>query len=150
MGNMCRSPTAEAVFAHCVAEADLSRHFLIDSAGTHVGHTGDPPDERARRAAARRGYDMGRIRTRAVQKTDFEKFHYLLAMDDRNLTSLTKDCPQDHVGKLALLMSYSSSATPTGVPDPYYGGPQGFERVLDMVEDAAQGLLRHIRIEQRL
>jgi len=145
MGNLCRSPTAQAVFTHWVAEAGLAQQIVIDSAGTRVSHVGDPPDERAKRAAAKRGYDMRRIRTRAVQKTDFERFHYLLAMDDKNMSVLAQDCPDDHLTKLALLMSYATAGSGISVPDPYYGGAHGFERVLDMVEDAAQGLLRHIR-----
>ena len=150
MGNLCRSPTAEAVFTHYVNEAGLAKRILIDSAGTHVHTAGDPPEERARRAALKRGYDMNRSRTRRVHAADFIRFDYLLAMDDSNLSLLTRNCPQEYAAKLALLMSYGASAQPIPVPDPYYGGPQGFERVLDMVEDAAQGLLRHIRSQHFL
>ena len=150
MGNLCRSPTAAAVFAYHVADAGLEQHIMIDAAGTHVYDAGDPPDERAKRAAAKRGYDLSRLRTRAVRKTDFERFHYVLAMDDKNLAKLAKDCPQDHAKKLALLMQYGKPGATLFVPDPYYGGMQGFERVLDMVEDATQGLLRHIRQQHQL
>jgi len=150
MGNLCRSPTAEAVFTHYVNDAGLARQIVIDSAGTHVSHTGDPADERAKRAALKRGYDMSRSRTRPVHSADFARFDYVLAMDENNLSSLARDCPETYAERLALLMSYSTSAQSTSVPDPYYGGPQGFQRVLDMVEDAAQGLLRHIRSHHQL
>ena|SRR5688572_3055592 len=150
MGNLCRSPTAEAVFAHHVAKAGLEKRIGIESAGTHVGHAGDPADERAKRAAAKRGYDMSRCRTRPLHDRDFERFEYLLAMDDRNLEMLAHDCPPEHSEKLKLFMAYGMAGTTLSVPDPYYGGVQGFERVLDMVEDAAQGLLRHLRHQHRL
>src|SRR5688572_15007921 len=142
MGNLCRSPTAETVFAHHVTKAGLEKRILIESAGTHVGHAGDPADERAKRVAAKRGYDMSRCRTRPLLDKDFERFEYLLAMDERNLEVLARDCPSEHAEKLKLFMSYGSMGEALSVPDPYYGGAQGFDRVLDMVEDAAQGLLR--------
>ena len=150
MGNLCRSPTAQAVLLDKAAEAGLKTQLLIESAGTHVSHTGDPPDERARRAAAKRGYDMSWSRTRRVRDDDFLRFDYVLAMDENNLLNLAKNCPAEHAEKLALFMSYGSAGMAQSVPDPYYGGPQGFERVLDMVEDAAQGLLRHIRSRHNL
>ncbi len=150
MGNICRSPTAEAVFKHVVNEAGLSARIRSDSAGTHAYHIGDPPDARAQRHAAKRGYDLSASRARRVEAADFERFDYVLAMDENNLSLLTRDCPNGYAGKLALLMSYGMQAEPIAVPDPYYGGPQDFEHVLDMAEDAAQGLLRHIRIRHRL
>ena len=150
MGNICRSPTAEAVFKHVVNEAGLSARIRSDSAGTHAYHIGDPPDARAQRHAAKRGYDLSALRARRVEAADFERFDYVLAMDENNLSLLTRDCPNEYAGKLALLMSYGMQAEPIAVPDPYYGGPQDFEHVLDMAEDAAQGLLRHIRIRHRL
>jgi protein-tyrosine phosphatase len=145
MGNLCRSPTAEAVFRHCVAEARLTSSFAIDSAGTHASHNGDPPDARAQRFASQRGYDLSKLRTRQLMREDFVRFDYLLAMDDNNLAAMRQASPAEHTGKLSLLMTYSTSGVATGIPDPYYGGAHGFERVLDMVEDAAQGFLRHIR-----
>jgi len=145
MGNICRSPTAEAVFRHYAVEGGLEQHIRIDSAGTHGYHIGDPPDDRAQRHAARRGYDLSALRARQVLRDDFARFDYLLAMDDSNLSLLRRDCPREHLSKLALLMQYGARGEAVAVPDPYYGGTQGFERVLDMVEDAAQGLLRHIR-----
>ncbi|MBM3344481.1 MAG: low molecular weight phosphotyrosine protein phosphatase [Betaproteobacteria bacterium] len=143
--NICRSPMAQAVFAHHAAQAGYATQLIIESAGTHVGRSGDPPDARAKRAAAMRGYDMSRCRTRAVHNKDFERFDYVLAMEQRNLDVLSQDCPLEHGGKLQLLMTYGAAGEARSVPDPYYGGMPGFERVLDMVEDAAQGLLRHIR-----
>jgi protein-tyrosine phosphatase len=150
MGNLCRSPTAQAVFAHYVAQARLSKHILIESAGTHVGRSGDPADARAVRAALRRGYDMSRLRTRPLRASDYQRFDYLLAMDEKNLGHLAQHCPQESLEKLSLLMLYGAAGEAISVPDPYYGAGQGFERVLDMVEDAAQGLLRHIRKQNTL
>jgi protein-tyrosine phosphatase len=148
MGNLCRSPTAEAVFRHYVAEARLTSSFSIDSAGTHVSHNGDPADARAQRFASQRGFDLSKLRTRQLMREDFARFDYLLGMDDSNLAAMTRASPAEHTGKLSLLTNYSTSGVATGIPDPYYGGGQGFERVLDMVEDAAQGFLRHIRTER--
>ena len=150
MGNLCRSPTAEAVFAQQVASARLKRAVRVASAGTHVGIRGDPADLRAVRAAARRGYDMSRARTRPLQLADFRRFDYLLAMDQKNLVQLQHDCPRSDTPTLELFTAYGTAGEAIGIPDPYYGAPQGFERVLDMVEDAAQGLLRHIREQYSL
>jgi len=145
MGNICRSPTAEAVFKHYVGEAQLSQHIASDSAGTHDYHIGEPPDKRAQQTAHGRGYDMSRLRARQVSKSDFVEFDYVLAMDEHNLHLLKAECPPEHTHKILLFMEFSASGGRRNVPDPYYGGPQGFEHVLDMVEDAAQGLLRHIQ-----
>ena len=150
MGNLCRSPTAEAAFRHYVAEARMGSNFVIDSAGTHVSHNGDPPDERAQRFALKRGYDLSKLRTRQLTQEDFARFDYLLAMDDKNLAAMTRASPAEHANKFSLLMTYGARGEAIGVPDPYYGGAQGFERVLDMVEDAAQGFLRHIRTQHGL
>lgn len=149
-GNLCRSPTAHAVFAQRVEEARLSKRIRVASAGTHVGRNGDPADARAIQAAARRGYDMSRLRTRALRQADCRHFDYLLAMDEGNLTHLVRVCPPSYQDKLALLMTYGAARAAIAVPDPYFGAGQGFERVLDMVEDAAQGLLRHIRERNEL
>ncbi|MDE2309669.1 MAG: low molecular weight phosphotyrosine protein phosphatase [Betaproteobacteria bacterium] len=145
MGNICRSPTAEAVFRACVEEAGLVRHILIDSAGTHDYHIGEPPDTRTQRAAQQRGYDMSALRGRQVGLPDFTRFDYVLAMDRANLAILQRLCPQPQRGRLGLFLEYASRHEEREVPDPYYGGADGFERVLDMVEDAAEGLLAHIR-----
>lgn len=144
MGNICRSPTAEAVFRHFVENAGMSRHVLIDSAGTHDYHIGDPPDARTQRAAQQRGYDMSSLRGRQFGAEDFERFDYVLAMDHANLAIL-KRLAQQGGGNPHLFLDYARSHAEREVPDPYYGGVEGFERVLDMVENAAQGLLQHIR-----
>jgi protein-tyrosine phosphatase len=145
MGNICRSPTADAVFKHQVKAAGLEKHIYVDSAGTHAYHIDEPPDKRAQKAAQKRGYNMQELRARAVELNDFEEFHYILAMDKNNLAILQDRCPHQYTHKLGLLMSYSSQWDRyQEVADPYYGGSHGFELVLDLVEDANQGLLRHI------
>ncbi|MCL6555594.1 MAG: low molecular weight phosphotyrosine protein phosphatase [Burkholderiales bacterium] len=145
MGNICRSPTAEAVFRAHLEEAGLHHHVEVDSAGTHDYHIGQPPDARARAAGLRRGYRMDHLRGRQVSERDFERFDYVLAMDMDNLEHLVRLCPQTHAHKLSLFMEYARNFREREVPDPYYGGPAGFEQVLDMVEDASRGLLEHIR-----
>ncbi|MGH8700271.1 MAG: low molecular weight protein-tyrosine-phosphatase [Burkholderiales bacterium] len=144
MGNICRSPMAEGVFKHQVKQAGLDGIIASDSAGTHDYHIGEPPDPRAQQAASRRGYDLGALRGRQVSRGDFGDFDYLLAMDEANLRVLQRLCPSQHAHKLKLFMEFSTSPAPREVPDPYYGEEQGFERVLDMVEQAAQGLLDHL------
>lgn len=145
MGNICRSPTAEAVFRKRVEEESLAQHIFIDSAGTHDYHIGDPPDARTQRAALTRGYDMSKLRGRQVGREDFGRFDYVLAMDGNNLAILNHLRPQDTQSHLGLFLEFAERHSEREVPDPYYGGAEGFERVLDMVEDAAQGLLDHIR-----
>ena len=145
MGNICRSPTAEAAFRARVEEAGLIQQVLIDSAGTHDYHVGAPPDTRAQRAALKRGYDMSMLRGRQVVVDDFVRFDYVLAMDQDNLSILKRMCPPSQLHRIALFLSYATSHEQREVPDPYYGGADGFDRVLDMVEDAAEGLLAHIR-----
>ena len=145
MGNICRSPTAEGVFKHFVAEAGLAKHILSDSAGTHDYHIGEPPDPRAQEAAVRRGYDLGSLRGRQVSPRDFSDFDYVLAMDETNRRELERLCPPRDAHKLKLFMSFAGDPVLREVPDPYYGGTQGFDQVLDMVELAARGLLKHLR-----
>lgn len=146
MGNICRSPTAEAVFRRQVKTAGFDQAIDIDSAGTHDYHIGDPPDERAQNAAVQRGYDMRGLRARQVQMKDFEVFHHILAMDEDNLALLKQRCPPQHCHKLGLLLQHSKKFVERKeVPDPYYGGRQGFEEVLDMLEEVGQELLEHIR-----
>lgn len=145
MGNICRSPTAEAVFRRYVEQEGLAERFLIDSAGTHDYHIGDAPDARTQRAAGQRGYDMSQLRGRQVAAEDFRNFDYLLAMDEANLEILRGVRPRDAQSHLGLFLEFAEWHTEREVPDPYFGGADGFERVLDMVEDAAAGLLRHIR-----
>ena len=144
-GNICRSPMAEGVFKHHVKRAGLDGIIASDSAGTHDYHVGEPPDPRAQRAAGRRGYDLSTQRGRQVSRADFDEFDYLLAMDQTNLRVLERLCPSQHGHKLKLFMEFGADDALREVPDPFYGGDQGFERVLDMVEEAAQGLLRHLR-----
>jgi protein-tyrosine phosphatase len=146
MGNICRSPTAEGVFKRHVAEAGLEAHVLSDSAGTHDYHVGDPPDSRAQHAASRRGYDLSALRGRQVSRSDFAEFDYVLAMDEANLLVLTRLCPPPHAHKLKLFMEFGPDSHLREVPDPYYGGAQGFERVLDLVEHASLGLLAHVKL----
>ena len=145
MGNICRSPTAEAVFRHYVENAGLSEYILIDSAGTHDYHVGDPPDSRAQSSAQQRGYDMSKLRGRQVEAGDSRRFDYVLAMDRANLAILQRITPPDSTTQPRLFLEYARHHQEREVPDPYFGGMDGFEQVLDMVEDAAQGLLEDIR-----
>lgn len=145
MGNICRSPTAEGVFKQVVAKAGLVEYILSDSAGTHDYHVGEQPDSRSQRAAAKRGYDIALLRGRQVDRRDFDEFDYVLAMDETNLRLLRQLCPPPHAHKLKLFLEFSGDPSLREVPDPYYGGAQGFERVLDLAEQAAHGLLDHLR-----
>lgn len=145
MGNICRSPTAEAVFRRYVAREGLADSIHIDSAGTHDYHIGDAPDARTQRVASQRGYDMSQLRGRQVEEVDFAHFDYVLAMDEANLSILKRLRPSDTKCHLGLFLEFAEHHAEREVPDPYYGGAQGFEHVLDLVEDAANGLLNHIR-----
>lgn len=144
MGNICRSPTAEGIFRHLVQAKGLESRILIDSAGTHGYHAGDPPDPRAAAAAAKRGYDLSGIRGRSVLPADFMEFDYILAMDSENLVFLRALKPDGAPTDAKLFLEFSRRFTEREVPDPYYGGPQGFDRVLDLIEDAAAGFLEHL------
>jgi protein-tyrosine phosphatase len=150
MGNICRSPTAEAVFRHLVEKEGMDDLIHVDSAGTHDYHIGDPPDPRTQRAAKQRGYDMSGLRGRQVEVADFAQFDYVLAMDEGNLDILKRLRPADTQSHLGLFLEFAEHHSEREVPDPYYGGVQGFERVLDLVEDAAIGLLRHIQSQHVL
>jgi protein-tyrosine phosphatase len=145
MGNICRSPTAEGVFAKRLQDAGLDALVEVDSAGTHAYHVGEPPDPRAQRTAEKRGIALAHIKARRVSGADFERFDYLLAMDRDNLQRLEAICPVGTEEKLRLFLSFASQLGFDEVPDPYYGGVAGFERVLDMTEMAADGLLEEIR-----
>jgi len=145
MGNICRSPTAQGVFESVVDEADLNRHIKIDSAGTHAYHVGEGPDRRAMQAAAKRGFELGGQRARRVEEADFTRFDYVLAMDSSNLDDLLSMCPQQYRGKVRLFLEFAENPLQQDVPDPYYGGGQGFERVLDLIEAGSRGLLADIR-----
>ncbi len=145
MGNICRSPSAEGVLRHYLELAGLARIISVDSAGTHGYHSGEPPDPRAQRAAARRGIDLSAQRARCVQPRDFDEFDLILAMDRDNLNALQRECPPHRRQKLALFTRYSARNPNADIPDPYYGGPDGFDRVLDMLEDAVRGLVDELR-----
>lgn len=145
MGNICRSPTAEIVFRYQAKISGLEEIVLVDSAGTHDYHTGESPDGRAQKLAKQHGYDMKGLRARQFNAEDFNTFHYILAMDKHNLAILNYACPPQHKYKLGMLMEYSRKFSEyEEVPDPYFGGHQGFERVLKMIEDASEGLLHKI------
>ncbi|RFA24550.1 phosphotyrosine protein phosphatase [Alkalilimnicola ehrlichii] len=144
MGNICRSPTAEGVFRHKVKQRGLGDRFVWDSAGTHSYHIGKAPDRRAQIAARRRGIEIGDLRARQVSVKDFENFHWVLAMDMANYEALQAIQPSGSRGRLHLFLEFARNFTDREVPDPYYGGDSGFEYVLDLVEDAADGLLQAI------
>jgi protein-tyrosine phosphatase len=146
LGNICRSPTAEGVMRHLLREARMDGHITVDSAGTGDWHLGDAPDERAQRAAAKRGYDLSALRGRQIAVPDFERFDLLIAMDDANLAALRQICPPDQRDKLRLLMEFVPEsdrrwAGEREVVDPYFGDAAGFEQVLDQCEVACRGLL---------
>ncbi len=142
MGNICRSPTAEAVFRKKAANKGLS--IDIDSAGTIGTHAREKPDHRAIKAGEARGYDFSGIKARKVTENDFSKFDLVLAMDDSNLNNLKSVSPQEYHHKIKLFLSYGAAFDETEVPDPYYGGAGGFRYVLDLVEDASDGLIAQI------
>jgi len=144
MGNICRSPMAEGMFRKAINEAGLDRHVAADSAGTHAYHVGDAPDLRAQQAVRRRGADISQLRGRKVADEDFDAFDYILVMDGDNYSKLIERAPAHHHGKIRRLLSFSRKYPNLDVVDPYYGGPQGFEENLDMIEDAVQGLIREI------
>ncbi|MEA3638851.1 MAG: low molecular weight protein-tyrosine-phosphatase [Lamprobacter sp.] len=148
MGNICRSPTAQGVFTKLVIEEGLSPLIEVDSAGTHAYHVGEPPDPRARDTAQRRGIDLSRQRARRAVAEDFERFDYVLAMDQDNHRALSSLCPPGFEDRLKLFMDYAPHLKIREVPDPYYGGANGFEVVFDMVDEAARGLLEAIRRER--
>ena len=144
MGNICRSPTAEGVFRRIVEQAGLASDVDIDSAGTHAYHVNEPADRRAAAAAERRGYSLEGIRARRVSAADFERFDYIVAMDRDNLAALQEQASDGHEAKLCLFLEFAR-ASGDEVPDPYYGGAAGFERVLDLVEEASRGLLETLK-----
>lgn len=145
MGNICRSPTAEGVFRAHVKRAGLDTQVEVDSAGTHGYHVGSAPDPRAQTAARRRGYELSGLRARRVAEADFRRYDLILAMDRDNLSLLQDACPAEERHRLRLFLEFARNYGDEEVPDPYYGGPEGFERVLDLVEDAAAGLIDEIR-----
>lgn len=144
MGNICRSPLAEGVVRHLADKAGMDAFIEVDSAGTLAYHAGEQPDPRARKVAASRGYDLSKIRARRVADDDFSHFDLVLAMDRQNLAALERVCPEEHLHKLRLFMDYADNCEQDEIPDPYYGGPDGFEHVLDLCEAAARGLIASI------
>lgn len=145
MGNICRSPTAEGVFTKLVKDHNLEAHFKIDSAGTHAYHVGNAPDPRSQSAARDRGIELSNLRARQVINGDFEDFDFLLAMDGENYSILIDACPEQYKTKIKFFLDYAPHLNEREVPDPYYGGPYGFERVLDMVEEASAGFLKNLQ-----
>lgn len=143
LGNICRSPTAEGSLRKLVQEQDLAHRIEIDSAGTHAYHIDEPPDLRAQQAAARRGIDLSVLRGRQATAEDIEQFDYVLAMDRENYHNLIR--AHGDRENVRLFLEYASNFEEEEVPDPYYGGAGGFERVLDMIEDACLGLIEDIR-----
>jgi protein-tyrosine phosphatase len=144
LGNICRSPTAEAVFQHLIEAKGLQELVSVDSAGTGSWHIGESPDDRTQDAALVRGIDMSKQRARQVSSNDFLQFDYLLAMDRQNLDSLVRMQPQEHDAIVDLFMNFSIRGVGEEVPDPYYGGVNGFNIVLDMIEEASHGLITSI------
>ena len=150
MGNICRSPTAEGVFRAHVARAGLQDQLLIASAGIGDWHVGQRPDDRAITHARRRGYDLATLRARQVRREDFARFDWILAMDLRNLRDLRTLQPPEYKGYLGLLLDFVPELGVREVPDPYFGGAEGFEKVLELTERASAALLAHIREQHRL
>jgi protein-tyrosine phosphatase len=146
MGNICRSPTAEGVFRARAELAGMAGGLFIDSAGTHAYHVGSKPDPRSTEYAARRGVDLSVQRARQVAAEDFAVFDHIYAMDKDNLVRLTAACPAEHRHKLGLFMQFAANSDSDVVPDPYYGGGNGFDLVLDYIEDASNGLLAALRV----
>lgn len=144
LGNICRSPSAEGVFRKKVEDRGLAKTISIDSAGTSDWHIGKSPDTRTIKAASERGYSLASLRGRQAIAEDFEHFDYILAMDSANLANLEDIQPADSRAKLSLFLEYSQQQDYSDVPDPYYGGDKGFELVLDLIEDASEGLLEQI------
>jgi protein-tyrosine phosphatase len=147
MGNICRSPTVEGVFREVVTRELAGHEIFVDSAGTHAYHVGEPPDRRAQTAALRRGIDLSGLRARRVDETDFEIFDLIVAMDPLNVAVLKEICPEARLDRVRLLLEFAVNPGRDDVPDPYYGGAQGFEYVLDLAQEAASGLASHIRDE---
>ena len=146
-GNICRSPTAEAVARHFIQAAGLADAIEVDSAGTNGYHAGEAPDRRTRKVAQLRGYDLADLRARKLEVLDFQRFDLVLAMDRGHLEIMQRLCPEVYQPRLRLFMEYARDSEFDEVPDPYYGGPRGFEAVLDMCEDGVQGVLDSLRAQ---
>ena len=147
MGNICRSPTAHGVFRKKLLEAGWADRIDVDSAGTLDYHAGEPPDPRSQRHARQRGYDLSDLRARGLTAHDFDSADLLLVMDTDNFATVTQRCPPPHRHKIRRLTEFCRKRRADEVLDPYAGGAQGFEQVLDLVEDACDGLLEHLRAQ---
>lgn len=145
MGNICRSPTAHGVFKRKLMDAGLAHFVKVDSAGTHNYHPGSPPDERSQVHALKRGYDLSDLRARQISDDDYDHYDLILVMDWDNLALVQEDCPPAHLGKIRRLTEFCLAHHAPVVPDPYHGGAKGFDQVLDLVEDACDGLLAHVK-----
>ena len=145
LGNICRSPTAEGVFRHLLTQQGLADRVAVDSCGTGSWHIGKAPDERARQAAASRGIDIGHLRARQFRPEDLDEFHYVLTMDRQNLADVRDVWHQQGGTEPVLFLDFLANSHVDEVPDPYYGGTDGFEHVLDLVTEAGEGLLADIR-----
>lgn len=151
MGNICRSPVAEGVFRRMLEDAGLADKVYVDSAGTHAHQEGCAPDKRSQATAGQRGVNLNKLRARRIAAEDFDIFDYLLVMDRDNLEHLLALCSApEHQSKVQLLMDYAPHLPEREVPDPYYSGLNGFERVMDLIEEATEGLLMHIRDRYRI
>jgi len=147
MGNICRSPTAEGVFRAAAERAGIAPLLCIDSAGTGKWHVGEAPDRRAQLSAKRRGYDLAALRARQVTEADFLRFGWIFAMDEVNLRELQELRPPEFNGHLGLFLDIVDSSRVREVPDPYYGGPDGFDHVLNLIEGACEALIARLRSE---
>ena len=145
MGNICRSPTAHGVFKRKLLDAGIAHQVIVDSAGTHNYHPGSPPDTRSQVHAAKRGYDLSDQRARQITDDDFLHFDLILVMDWDNLALVQLECPPEHMSKVRRLTEFCLTHDAAVVPDPYHGGAKGFDQVLDLVEDASDGLLRYVK-----
>lgn len=147
LGNICRSPTAQAVFSRKLEDRGFAAAVAVDSCGTLGSHQGEPPDERASAAAALRGYDLAGLRSRQLRDTDFQQFDYILAMDKDNLQQIRQRASAEYSGELGLFLSWAPTLGVDEVPDPYFGEDDGFDHVLDLIETASDALLDHLERE---
>ena len=145
MGNLCRSPTAQAVLRQRVAQGGLTQQVHVASAGTHASPKSEPPDARAQTVAKQHGYVLSDLRSRRLAASDFFTFDLLLAMDSDNLAHLRRNCPPGELHRLHSLTEFSLHGSSQTIPDPYYSNVQGFEHVLALIEDACDGLILHVR-----
>ncbi|MBN8440417.1 MAG: low molecular weight phosphotyrosine protein phosphatase [Thauera sp.] len=143
-GNICRSPTAEGVARHFIETGGLGSWIEVDSAGTNGYHAGEAPDQRTQKAAMKRGYDLSKLRARKLDQLDYQRFDLLLAMDRGHLDIMRRACPEIYRPRLGLFMDYARDSEFDEVPDPYYGGPMGFDAVLDMCENGVRGIIESI------